>query len=504
MASRFVGWLTRTHVKVSLVLIIGLTFVGCGAVSSNTVSPTPWPTLGSLGGPAPLGTQIDTGNRSQLVEHYRVDVQAGLEAVFPLEGSRSYPLRIEAIVLSGTIDPELTVYSPAGDVLAHSNHGGPNSPEVIGQLQFPADGYYELGVQSAEGTGTIGISIYRLDPNRLTGGGTFSSDSQQMSGTMRQPQSYHVYRLPLQRGIRVNITARAITPDLTLDLELYGPSSKLIDDSGNIYSGATPSIWNLMPSITGEYTVVLSNRDEHTGDYLLEVKPSEGGGQAEIGSRAMLDLSNKPGKSIWLTLEGKALDGISVEAQAESPGLDLMVDIYDPFGNRLLRADNTGEDASETITFLQFPVDGQYQIQLTSKTAVGKIDYRIKPIRQVDIELGGKIYPGGRAEKGDISGPAMFVVYEFSAQAGTSIGVDAHATGGTGLDLGFDLYNPDGTLLISRDDTVGKDPVLDRIQLLQSGRYIVALWNYSGTTGPYEVFVTTPESPSSPTDIQPQ
>jgi hypothetical protein len=423
--------------------------------------------------------------------------------VFPLAGAGTYPVRIEAIVLSGEVDPELTVYNSSGDILAHSNHGSLRAPEVIGHLQFPIDGYYELSVQSVTGDGEIGVAVYRLDPKNLAGGGTFTSSSQQLTGTMRQPQSYHTYTLPLERGKRVDIVATALTPGLHLSIELYGPSASLLEDPGNIYSGANPSIWHFMPAMTGDYKLILSNEDEHTGDYTIDVRPSSGGEQAELSRRATLDFTEQPANSIWLSLTGEALDGVAIRAETQDRSMDIAVAVYDPFGNQLMMADIGGGGQTEEITFVQFPINGLYQIRFAS-SGPGQASYVIRPVRQVDIMLGGRIYPGGRSEKGDIMGPNMFIAYEFDGEAGTSIGVDAHATGGTGLDLGFDLYNPDGSLLISRDDTVGKDPVLDRIELSQSGRYVLALWNFSDTTGPFEVFVTTPESPAQPALTQPQ
>jgi hypothetical protein len=114
------------------------------------------------------------------------------------------------------------------------------------------------------------------------------------------------------------------------------------------------------------------------------------------------------------------------------------------------------------------------------------------------MALGGNVTPGGYVGKGEITGPGMALAYTFDAQAGDLIGVDAHATGGTGLDLGFDLYTPDGYLMVTKDDDVGKDPVLDRVELPQSGRYVLLLWSYGGTIGSFELFVTTPGAPATP------
>jgi hypothetical protein len=76
--------------------------------------------------------------------------------------------------------------------------------------------------------------------------------------------------------------------------------------------------------------------------------------------------------------------------------------------------------------------------------------------------------------------------------------VDAHGTDNTGLDLGLDLYSPEGERLVTLDDVVGVNPVIDRIELPQTGQYALVLWNYGGTTGLYDLYVTNPEAPATP------
>jgi hypothetical protein len=440
---------------------------------------------------------LPQGSGPQLVEHFKVDVSPQGAAIFPLQGQFQHPVRVEVIILSGQVDPFIQIDNAAGDLLARSNRGGVGEPEVIGQFQFPRDDYYELGIGSNSGSGELGVSIYQLDTHQLEGGGEFTAIPQEIRGTLRQPASYQSYRLPLERGKRVDVVAKALTQALGLQFDLYDPNGALLDTRDNL-DGQDPALWNFMPSLTGNYTVVVSNVDEHIGDYSLQVSASTPGGQAVINQRTPLNVNDRSGKSMWLTFESAAFDGIYVEARPKTSDIDPVIKVYDQFGNRLAASNVADAGNLESLALVQFPFDGTYQVEFSSNAKGGQIDYFIRTVRQIDAGVGGQIYPGGRAEKGDITGPGTVLTYYFDAKQGDLIGVDAHGTGGTGLDLGFDLYGPDGTRLVARDDVVGKDPILDRFEIPRTGRYVLSLWNFGQTTGPFEVFVTTPEAPATP------
>jgi hypothetical protein len=351
-----------------------------------------------------------------------------------------------------------------------------------------------VGVTS--GTGQVGVSIYALDIAGLDGGGDLSSMSQVLSGSMRHPASYHSFHIPVERGKRFDLSASALTQGLSLLIELYGPDGVLKATSETGADG-NPYLWNFMPSQTGIYTMVLSNTDDHTGDYQVRVSPSEGAAEAALRARTSFEMSDYKGPGSWFTLEGSAGNGIYLKANPHDNAIDMVVSVYDQYGNRLAQANENGTGAGETIGLVQFPRDGVYQIEIKSHAGAGSGDYYIRPVALVEAGIGGIIYPGGRKESGELSGSAMSIVYLFDGSQGELIGVDAHATSGSGLDLGFDLYTPDGNLLVTRDDDVGKNPVLDRVELPVTGRYVLVIWNYGGTTGTYDVFVTHPQSPST-------
>jgi len=499
----------RLSVVLSLALVAGLLLAGChpATTADSTSTPAPtltaWPTLQPAFTPDTtlIQTPQDNALGPEIVDKFRVALHESLVSAFPMPGKVGIPLRIEVIVLNGNPDPAIAIRNERGDTLVFANAAGPGQPEVIGQFLFSADAYYELDLSTVKGEGEVGVSIFQLPPAELEAGGEFTASAQELRGTMTHPASYHTFRLPLERGKRTDLGAQALTEGLDLLFRVYAPDGTEVaarDDN----LGIDPYLWNFMPTQTGVYTVVLSNYDENGGDYALRATPSTSAGEAELGRRAELQLEGNPRRSTWLTLNGRTLDGISIEARPLDEGVDPTIAVYDRYGNRLIAANEAGVDAREVLNIVQFPYDGEYQVEFATLGETGRIEYLIQSRSQVEIDEAGPIVPGGFGQRGTIGAAGSLYVWLFEAEGGELVGIDVGATGGTRLDLAFDLYSPDGYLLASRDDVVGLDPVLDRLELPVSGRYALAIRNKNGSTGTYAVYVTTPGLPGTPQPLE--
>jgi len=471
--------------------------VGCGKreVQADELPPTPWPTLAPVITPE-AGVAVSEGNLltgPELVEKFRVGIVESLTAAYPLVGSPNVPVRVEVIVLEGNPDPQIHISNANGDQLAVADSGGAGQPEVIGEFVFPGDGYYELGVSSKAGTGQVGVSVYQLQPARVDSDGLFSSTEQILRGRIDHPSSFHTFRIPLERGQRVDIGATAVQENgLDLLFELYGPDGTLRsarDDNVDI----NPYLWDFMPNQTGIYTLVLSNFSESTGEYYVEVKPSVSAGVVELGRRAEVELVGVPRRSTWLTIDAFAHDGISVEARPLDPEMDTSVAIYDPFGNKVVDVNRTGIDGTEALDLFQFGFSGTYQIEFTPLGESGRLEYLVLLTREADLDVGGRIATGRNLNEGDIDGAGTVIAYSFNVSAGDLVGIDAHPVIDTGLDLAFDLYSPEGYPVVSRDDVIGVDPLVDRVELSQSGQYVLVLQSKGAGVGPYELIVSKPE-----------
>lgn len=484
-------------------VIAGLMLAGCGGSGAadeaeGTITPTPWPTLApaaTLEGQMPVIAPTAVTSPQLLVQH-RVDLSEALMAIFPIEGSLDTPIRVEVIVLNGRPDIQLAIRNSAGDVIVKSDTGDAGQPEVIGQFQFPGEGFYELGIGSKAGEGQVGVSIYSLPPAEIQSGGTFAGTNEELRGTMSQPSTFHTFRLPLERGVRVDIGAEALNSELDLIFNLYDPDGLLLavkDDNVD----KNPYMWHFMPDKTGVYTIVLSNYDEYIGDYLLRVTESESAGDLVFGARTEIELEGNPRKSSFLTFSGRALDAIAIEATPLDAGMDVTMSLYDAFGNVVMIVNDWGGVATETMTQVQLPFTGSYQMEFTTLGESGRMQYYARSIKQVDIDTGGPIVPGGLGQIGEITGSGSVITYLFNASEGDLIGIDIRVPYGSDLDLGFDLFGPDGTLLIVRDDVAGLLPLLDRYEIVDSGQYALCIWTKGDARGSFDIYVTDPGAPAS-------
>lgn len=477
--------------------MVGLLFVACETSPSDLANTaTPWPTLAPIGTREGTQPSLPAAGDVTLIDRIRTEIQTGARAVFPLQGKADDIVRVEVVVLKGDVDPTLQINDPEGQRLASADFANTGGPEVIGEFQFPYDGAFELEVGSKALGGTVGISLYTLAQSAAQSPSSINLAGPKITRTLSYPASFQSHHLSLEKGKRVNIAANAESGSLHLDLELIGPDQmKLVVPVKRSDSGA--SIVNFLPEQSGAFTVIANNTGESTGSYSVSASLATPGAPASVGSRATIEIGEEPESSIWLTLDGIAQDGFMLDVRPLDPGLDITAAVFDPSGHKLTYVNQANIGGSESMDLVQFPFDGTYQLELSTVAGQGQIQYLIRPVRLVDAKIGGKIYVGGRAETGEIFGAGTVIVYTFEANEGDLIGVDAHATGDAGLDLGFDLFDPNGDKLVTRDDDIGKNPVLDRIELPVRGRYVLALWNYQGTTGTYEVYITKPENTST-------
>jgi hypothetical protein len=485
--------------RIALLLITASVLNACKSTSDSTATATAtsWPTLAPVLSPVAQTDGTQSGASGPvLIDKFRVDLTDGRISIYPLEGRLAQPIRIEVIVLGGHLDPAIMINDSVGHQLALADSGGPDEPEVIGQLQFPGDGYYELGIGAEGGSGQLGVSIYGLDTGGLEGGGILASINEEVQGRMAQPATYHIFRLQAERGTRFDLRVEALTEGLDTLFDLYAPDGTLVE-SRDDEAGKDPALWNYMPRQTGTYIIALHNFEESTGDYRLTVAPSAGDGEAVVGVRTEIELGAAPENTTWLTVNARSLDVLRVEVRSLSPGVDISIALYDAYGNRIIAANDQGIGEAETISFAQLPLDGIYQIELKTSGEAGTIQYLVLNTRSPNEELGGRVALNNFARDGEIVETGTALSYIFDLNAGDLLSIAARAVGaGNPLDLGFDVYGPDGTLIASHDDDVDKNPVADRIEVPLTGRYVVVLWNYRGTIGPFEIVIDSPDAPA--------
>ena len=484
---------------------IFLAMVAMSACGGRADTPVPTTTIGATNpatsfptvapvAPENLTSQPGSDAMPELVliDSFRGDVQPEAQAIFGLTGQAGDPIRIEAQVHLGEPDLALQLNTPDGQVLAKVNVGGPGQSEVIGEFRFPTDGYYELAVQSREGTGQVDVLVYRLPSEALSGGGVIPGFNQPVTGSIEHPATFHTFQLQVERGQRFDIGATALSGDLDLVFELYDPQGESValrDDT----IGYDPYLFNHMPSISGVYTLVLTNYEQTTGTYQVIAEASRSGGQLVFGQREVLTLSREPSHGTWLTFVGTGGEALSVEARPINPSTNLALAVYDVYGNRLAYADLGGPGVTEFLGEVQLPYDGPYQLEFDTLTEGGELEYLARSLSFYEIgEVGGPIVPGPRTERTvAIRQTGTVHTYWFEGEAGQLVTIDAESTAGA-LDLAFGLYDLAGNLLTFHDDDRNRDPVVENFALPVSGPYYLVLSTLGDNVGEYRLKVNTP------------
>jgi hypothetical protein len=469
----------------SLALIASLVALAAcdgGAAVEMAVGPTgdltaagPLPTV------APIPTEdiaVQTAAPVQpapeLIESIRGDVQPLAQSIFGLTGQAGDVVRIEVQVRSGAPDLALELSTPGGEVLARVDAGGPGESEAVGEFRFPATGYYELGVRSAAGDGQIDVLIYQLADEVLSGGGVIPGFDQPATGSMDSPATIHSFTLQVERGQRFDLRATALSGDLDLLFELYDPQGEAVasrDDS----LGYDPYLFNHMPVIGGEYTVVLTNYEQTTGDYELLAQRSQSSGQLSFGRNQTIALPTEPHHGTWMTFVGVGGEGLSIDAEPISPNVDLTLAIHDIHGNRLAFADLGGPGVGEHLR-VRRPYDGPYQLAFDTLLEGGQMRYDVIARTPLDFDPNGSQLAFPTTRKVTIESREVGVTYAywFDGEAGQRVTFDGSTNAGT-LDLAFDLYDQAGNLLSTHDDDRGNDPVLENYPLPFTGRYYLVL-----------------------------
>lgn len=463
------------------------------------------PETGSLPGTAlPTIAPVDAGaltaqasEASQqglvLLKSFRGDVQPEAEAIFGLTGEAGEAVRIEVQVRLGEPDLALHLSTPSGEILANVDVGGPGESEVIGEFRLPAEGYYELAVQSLENTGQVDVLIYEISGEVLSGGGALPGLGQPVTGSMDRPATFHTYKLRTERGQRFDLRATALSGDLDLVFELYDPQGEPVvkrDDSLD----KDPYLFNYMPQLSGDYTVVLTNFEGTTGTYQIIAEASQGGSPLDFGRRQVISLPTEPHHGAWVPFISTAGEGLSINADPLNPNTDLTLAVHDVFGNRLAFADNGGPGAGESLR-VQVPYDGPYQLEFGTLSEGGEVRYDAYERSSFDFDTSGPLieFPTLRDVTILLQQGGETHAYWFDGEQGQRITIDATARSGT-LDLAFDLLDEAGNVLSAHDDDRNTDPVLENYPLPYTGRYYLVLkLEDTHLGGQYRLTASTPD-----------
>ncbi len=204
---------------------------------------------------------------------YRAAFYEGSPLNLTFDGTVGDPLRIEVYAPDPSVDVDLRLYSPFGQVVAYALDKGPGEGERISELQLPYTGRYRLEF-TPYGSGQASFRLEQLDPSTLTGGGVFGDEpAATRTGRLEAPGTFHYFQFNAEAGDRITLVARSESSVGLLDLgfAVLGPDGRqmVFADDSTGENPADPELQGYEVSQTGTYTIVIYSFNDAQGTYEL-------------------------------------------------------------------------------------------------------------------------------------------------------------------------------------------------------------------------------------------
>lgn len=391
-------------------------------------------------------------------------------------------------------DTVVELYSPTGELLAYDDDSGQGTNSRISGLVLPQNGAYGIVVRGFDnGTGTYSMSVLNemagiVDAGSLDYGNTVRGTTTTSLGDR--------WTFEGQEGevIAVDLIGGSLSDTY---LELYSPTGGLVyedDDSGNDYNAR---IGLYVLEETGAYAVVARGYDGGLGSYSLTVERIATGGMLggsnpegsmDYGESVSNEVTNALGDN-W-TFNGMEGDVITIDMIGLSMD-DTYLDLYGPDNSLLSSDDDGGAGYFARIDRFELPGDGIYTVVARGfggiagtyelylalgESLVGDDSNAGNPVSEGEIEWGAIVEGTVESADGDL--------WTFSGTAGTPVRIELN--GASLQDTYLELYDPDGVLVASDDDSgPGNSSLIEAYILESDGVYSIIVRGYGGQTGTY-------------------
>ncbi|MBK7336958.1 MAG: T9SS type A sorting domain-containing protein [Saprospirales bacterium] len=390
-------------------------------------------------------------------------------------------------------DPQIELYSPAGQLLYADSTSG-NTAARINAFTALAAGTYTLLAMENEGDNTdnYGLSIQILKA-------TCSSAvtcSQDLSASMSQLAQIDAYTLQILEASRVVIRMNGESTSFDPLLELYGTNGLLIQ-AHNTDGNAPARIHSSTVLQPGVYTILaMENEGNFLGAYGLSIQVLNSGCTLPISCDGDLagsldHLSQMDAYSI----EVAADERLVVRMIGELSFFDPQIELYDPNG-LLVYADSTGGNAAARINAFGALQAGVYTLLAMENEGDNINDYGISvQVLQPSCALAldcGQDLAGALDLFGEMD------AYSFDVPEGGRFILRMIAESNQ-LDPRMELYDPDGQLVFS-SNTGGDVPArIDALAGLPAGVYtLLAMENEGNYQDSYGISVQVLEEGCPP------
>jgi len=288
----------------------------------------------------------------------------------------------------------------------------------------------------------------------------------------------------------VTIRVDALDPEGNLDVyvTVYDESRTAIgwdDDSGGGYSAL---VYALHLPEAGRYEIEVS-AISGSGDYAITLTEVEAPlteaprvSPIAYGETASGRLTGETPRERWV-FEGRAGDVVNISMIGRGDLTDTVLELYGPGDEWLISNDDSLNDAFARILNYVLPESGAYTIVAGGYS--GLVGPYHLTLERVEFEEFAIAY--GQTQSGKLKPAMPQERWVFEGRAGDVVNISMIGYGDLS-DTSLELYDADGALLISNDDSLNDD--FARIlgyTLPASGTYTIVARSYSSQSGRYDL-----------------
>lgn len=404
------------------------------------------------------------------------------------------------IAVDATPDTMLELQGPEANTIFADDDAGPGLNPYLRDLILPTDGDYTLTLTSlpneAEGDFTLVVNTLEVLDTPI-------AYEETVEETLELNQvGRHTFE-----GSAGDVISALVTGSFDNYLELFAPDGSLIADDDDSAGGVQAGLTEVVLPETGTYALVVTGfSPPDVGDYSLSLA---------LQGQVNITVANEPPSTIAygdtvegvlnpdnlasVTFTGAAGDIITIVVDAAFDG---RLELFDPSNVSLTTDDDNGIGLNPLIQDYPLSSSGDYRIDLTGVGVTDATDFSLTLTNNPDAitTTGPSTTPvattpddENRLAYGDSVVAALTVGstanYHFGATQDDVVSISVTAEDFDGF---VELYGPDGSLLISDDDTGGNlNPLIQDFTIPQTGEYQIVYSSFGGQgSGDYTLTLT--------------
>ncbi len=277
-----------------------------------------------------------------------------------------------------------------------------------------------------------------------------------MAGEVTAQSPNSTIELSLDAGQVVTLTT-ATTDGLDTILTLLGPDGQVLAENDDRASGDLTSQIIHMPTVSGQYSAVVSGYGDATGSYTLAIADGVDvglSGDATVIDERVVALNDNQA-TVSQSVELAAGDILVASTFAVTEGLDTTLALLDAAGNILAQNDDRGDGSLNSQIVFQAEESGRFRVEVSSYggEGAGELIFSLATDPNAEVPFDFTTIEGERFARhtGTVGAGRTEFDYLLQLEAGQTVLAVADATSGD-LDPVLRLVGPDGFPVALNDD----------------------------------------------------